>query len=60
MNERLSRDLDANVRELNRQVGLETSFDVLKREIEFGREKAVLFFVDGLIDDAAMPTSCGA
>ena len=54
MNERLSSRLEDNIRELKRQLAVETNFDVLLREIEFGRERAALFFVDGLIDDQVM------
>jgi stage V sporulation protein AF len=52
--EKLSERLADNIRELDRQFGLETNFDVLKREIEFGRRKAALFFIDGLVEDAVM------
>jgi len=54
MGERLAKRLNDNIRELDRQLGVETNFDVLKRKIEFDQERAVLFFVDGLVDDAMM------
>lgn len=52
--EKLASDLEINVRELKSILATDKNFDVLVRELELGRKKIVLFFVDGLTNDLLM------
>ncbi|MGQ9496967.1 MAG: spore germination protein [Desulfotomaculales bacterium] len=49
--EKLASDLEINVRELKSILATDKNFDVLVRELELGRKKIVLYFVDGLTND---------
>ncbi len=50
----LSTDIQQNVDMLNQELGVEKSFDLLCRELEYGGKRVALYFVDGLAKDDIM------
>lgn len=51
---RISNNFKENIEYLSDKLGVGTSFDVVKREIEVGRKRAAIFFIDGLVKDDIM------
>ncbi len=47
----IKKKLEENIAILKKELGADESFDVLVRNFEIGRKKAVLFFIDGFIKD---------
>lgn len=51
MQERMSTQLDENIRRMNQILGVEKSFDVICRQYRFSGRRFALYFVDGLVKD---------
>jgi stage V sporulation protein AF len=52
--QKLTRDFGQNVRFLKDALGVEQSFDVIHRELQFAGKSFAMFFVDGLVKDDVM------
>ncbi|MEA4892833.1 MAG: spore germination protein [Peptococcaceae bacterium] len=50
----LSGDYAADVREINRRLRVEHSFDLVSKHLRLGEKEAVLYFVDGFIKDEVL------
>lgn len=52
--DRIQRGLEKNMAVLNRVLGVDTSFDMICRELEYAGRRFALYFVDGLAKDDIM------
>ena len=43
-----------NIEYMDRTLPIGKSFDLIRREMEIGEKKAILYFVDGFVKDEAM------
>jgi len=50
----LNKNLDENLKILEKQLGVGISFDVVVRKISIGSKKAALIFINGMVDNLAL------
>ncbi len=51
LQQNIKKNLKENIRIIKKKIAFDQSFDLLSREFKIGRKKAVLFYIDGFIDD---------
>ncbi|NLK00116.1 MAG: spore germination protein [Clostridia bacterium] len=51
---KVDRDLEYNSRWMSHEIGVDQSFDAIRREFEIGGRKTVMFFMDGFVKDEVM------
>lgn len=51
LQKKLSKNISDNMQTLKKMMGFDESFDLLSREFEIGRKKAILLYIDGFVDD---------
>ena len=51
---KLSSDYTVNVAEIDREIRVEESFDLLKKVMKIGRDELTLYYIDGFVKDGAM------
>ncbi|GFN23426.1 spore germination protein [Thermanaeromonas sp. C210] len=51
---KVSRKLEVNVEWLNKELGVNESFDIIRRDIRFASRQASLFYIDGFVKDEIM------
>lgn len=54
MDKKLTQNFCSNIMELDKQLRIGESFDLIKKEIVFGGHKACIYFIDGFIKDEIM------
>lgn len=51
---KIKKNLEENIKNIDKVLGIEESFDIILREINIGNKKAALLFVDGFAKDGIM------